>query len=177
MFVNTYSSKTVKRQAQDGAALVISLIMLSLMTVIGVAAMDTTILEIKMAGNIQAEIDAFNNAESSLRLAENIVKDEADDPIPVNFSDLDWLYHSADSNIPSHNEFGVTNSDEGDNNARYIVQYAGSRVLAGESAALNSTGGITGSAIHLFQIDSVSDDIGQGAIQIVRSTYATLNAP
>ena len=86
MFLNTFSSNPVRRHAQGGAALVVSLIMLSLMTAIGVAAMDTTILESKMAGNMQAEIDAFNNAESGLRRAENTIRDEVDDPIPVDFS-------------------------------------------------------------------------------------------
>lgn len=171
MFLNTYTTNPVKRHTQSGAALVVSLMMLSLMTAIGVAAMDTTILELKMAGNMQAEIDAFNNAESTLRLAESNVLAEANDAIPANFTG--WLYNSADT-LPSSLNNG--NSGAGDN-ARYIVQYIGAFALAGESSALNSTGGISGSAIHIFQIDARSDDTGQGAIQIVRSTYATLNAP
>ncbi len=186
MFLNTYSPNQIRRHAQSGAALVVSLIMLSLMTAIGVASMEATILESKMAGNLQAQIDAFNNTESSLRLAEGIVLAEANDAVPVDFSTQTWLYTATDS-IPLLDELNVTlddieidldntNSAVGDN-ARYIVWYTGSHTLAGESSALNSTGGVSGSAIHIFQIDSRNDDLGQGAIQVVRSKYATLNAP
>ena len=170
-------SPTVRKQTQGGAALVVSLIILSLMTAIGVAAMETTILQSKMAGNIQAEITAFNNAESSLRSAEDEIRMETNNSTPAIFSDWPWLYGSNDT-LPSlsvQGSLNSSNSGDGDN-ARYIVQYIGSHALAGNSSTFNSSGGITGSVIHMFQIDSKSDEI-QGATKIVRSIYATVNAP
>lgn len=58
---------------QQGAVLVVSLIMLLIMTIIGVSAMRTTILEEKMAGNYRDSNIAFQAAEAALRDAENDV--------------------------------------------------------------------------------------------------------
>lgn len=56
---------------QRGAALVMSLIILLVMTVLGVTAMQVTVLEEKMAGNLRDRSIAFQAAESALRDAEN----------------------------------------------------------------------------------------------------------
>lgn len=55
---------------QCGTALVMSLIILLVMTVIGVTAMQVTVLEEKMAGNLRHRNTAFQAAESALRDAE-----------------------------------------------------------------------------------------------------------
>jgi len=56
---------------QHGAALIISLIILLVMTVIGVTAMQVTVMQEKMAGNLRNKSVAFQAAESALRNAEN----------------------------------------------------------------------------------------------------------
>jgi type IV pilus assembly protein PilX len=55
---------------QSGAVLIVSLIMLLLMTIIGIAGMRTTVLEEKMAGNLGDLNVAFEAAESALREGE-----------------------------------------------------------------------------------------------------------
>lgn len=55
---------------QSGAVLVVSLIILLLMTIIGVTAMQTTVLEEKMAGNTRDLSAAFDASESALRVGE-----------------------------------------------------------------------------------------------------------
>jgi type IV pilus assembly protein PilX len=61
-----------KVASQNGAVLVVSLIMLLLMTLIGISAMQSTVLEEKMAGNFKDKNIAFQAAESALRDAENL---------------------------------------------------------------------------------------------------------
>lgn len=56
---------------QSGAALVMSLVILLVLTIIGVAAMRTASLEERMAGNIQEATSAFHAAESGLNRALN----------------------------------------------------------------------------------------------------------
>lgn len=56
---------------QKGVVLVISLIMLALLSIIGVAAMQATGLEEKMAGNMRDRNIAFQAAEAGMRDAEN----------------------------------------------------------------------------------------------------------
>ncbi len=68
------------KPAQAGAALIVSLLMLLVLTMLGVSAMQSTVLEEKMAGNYRNRNLAFNAAETALRdaeqyLAANITSD------------------------------------------------------------------------------------------------------
>ena len=54
---------------QDGAALIVSLILLVVLTLIGLGAMNQSSLEEKMASNMQRSVQAFQLAETSLALA------------------------------------------------------------------------------------------------------------
>lgn len=58
-------------QRQRGAALVLSLVMLLLLTFMGVAAMNTANLQEKMVGNLQDSQVAFEMAEMALRQGES----------------------------------------------------------------------------------------------------------
>ena len=62
--------KTLFAARERGAVLVVSLLILAMMTIIGVAAMDTSVMEEKMAGNMRDRNIAFQAAESALRLGE-----------------------------------------------------------------------------------------------------------
>jgi type IV pilus assembly protein PilX len=67
---------------QSGVALIISLVVLLLLTMITVTALQVTSLEQKMAGNMQEQNVAFQAAESALREAEGLIA--IDDPT------IDW---------------------------------------------------------------------------------------
>lgn len=58
------------RKSERGAALLVALIMLLLITILGVSAMQTTTLEEKMAGNLRDRHVAFQAAEAALRAGE-----------------------------------------------------------------------------------------------------------
>ena len=59
---------------QRGAVLAISLIMLLVLTLLGVTAMRTTVLEEKMAGNMNDRNVAFQAAETALRDGEALIE-------------------------------------------------------------------------------------------------------
>jgi type IV pilus assembly protein PilX len=61
-------------KVQTGVVLVISLIILLLLTLIGLTAMQTTVLEEKMAGNLRDKNIAFQAAESALIVAKDSLK-------------------------------------------------------------------------------------------------------
>lgn len=61
-----------------GAALVVSLIVLMILTLIGVASMQSTALEERMAGNIRDLNIALQTTESALREAEGVIEGLAD---------------------------------------------------------------------------------------------------
>jgi len=58
-----------QRRKQSGVTLVITLILMVLITVIGIASLRTTSLEEKMAANMQQSTRAFESAESGIRKA------------------------------------------------------------------------------------------------------------
>ncbi len=60
--------------AQNGSALIVSLVILLVMTIIGITGMKTTVLEEKMANNFRDKDVAFQAAESALRVVEMISK-------------------------------------------------------------------------------------------------------
>ncbi len=54
---------------ERGAALFVGLVLLLVMTVFGVSGMSTATLELAMAGNVQAQQDAFQAAETGIDIA------------------------------------------------------------------------------------------------------------
>lgn len=59
------------RRGETGAALIVSLIFLLVLTMLGLSAMSTTTLEERMAGNMQSRMLAFQAAEAALREGES----------------------------------------------------------------------------------------------------------
>lgn len=59
----------IPQQRQSGAALVVGLVLLLVMTLLGVSGMSTATLELTMAGNAQAQQTAFQAAETGIDIA------------------------------------------------------------------------------------------------------------
>ncbi|TCK05937.1 pilus assembly PilX family protein [Marinobacterium mangrovicola] len=64
---------------ESGAALIVALIMLLLITIIGVSAMQTTTMEERMAGNLRDRHVAFQAAEAALRQGESDAENDFPD--------------------------------------------------------------------------------------------------
>ncbi len=67
---------SIKRQ-QRGTVLVISLVILLIMTLVGIASMQTTVLEEKMTGNLRDQNMAFQAGEAGLREALDWLEEKA----------------------------------------------------------------------------------------------------
>jgi type IV pilus assembly protein PilX len=79
------TTNSVRRRggvAQRGVALVISLLILLVLTIIGVAAMQSTTMDNKMAGNMRDESLAFEAGEAGLRDAEGWINSQNVTPGP-----------------------------------------------------------------------------------------------
>ncbi|MGC9184246.1 MAG: pilus assembly PilX family protein [Thiomonas sp.] len=61
-------------QTQRGVALIVSLILLLIVTVIGLAAIRSTTLQEKMASNLQDRQIALQNTEAALRIAQGLLQ-------------------------------------------------------------------------------------------------------
>lgn len=63
----------LRTRQQAGSALIISLILLLVMTILGITAMQSTTLQERMAGNMKDRHAAFQAAEAALREAEAVI--------------------------------------------------------------------------------------------------------
>lgn len=69
------------RKKEQGAVLIIALIMLLILTILGVAVLDSSVLEERMAGNYIERNRAFQAAEAGLRAGERWVAARVEQPI------------------------------------------------------------------------------------------------
>lgn len=60
-------------QRQSGSVLMVSLVILLVLTLLGVSGMNTTVMQERMAGNVQESLSAFQAAEAGLRDGEKDV--------------------------------------------------------------------------------------------------------
>lgn len=93
------------RRTESGAALVVALIFLLVMTLTAVVAMRTTTLEERMAGNARDRDKAFQAAEAALRDAE----DRLDPPPAISqfTNNNDGWYHFASNEAPDWSANGT----------------------------------------------------------------------
>jgi type IV pilus assembly protein PilX len=165
---------------ERGAALIVSLILLLIMTIIGISAMNGARLEVSMAGMMQREEVAFRGAERALttaeRYTENMVGafDEmakghyiAEDELDV--SDTVWsapdIVSLVKSDVPELSAHDA-----------FIVEYQGVMTVPG--SALNDGGDapIPGDKVIVYRIATRSDTDGR-AVRIIESIYTKLYNP
>ena len=70
----------IRREAQQGAILVMCLIFLTILTLMAVSSMDTSVTEERMAGNMQDYNQAFEAAEVAMETAEGWLGAQLDMP-------------------------------------------------------------------------------------------------
>jgi len=73
------NNQLIEYKNQTGSALIVSLSILLVLTILGVSAMRTTSLEEKMAGNSRDAQVAFEAAEAALREGEKFIDDSLND--------------------------------------------------------------------------------------------------
>jgi len=91
--MNNFSHRPNVRPRQRGAVLFISLIMLLLLTLIGITAMQVTLLQERMAGGFRVQHQAFEQTEGTLKDTRKSLNDAANASGP--------LYYSADATLVS----------------------------------------------------------------------------
>ncbi len=157
----------IRAHRQAGAALALSLVAMAILTIIGIAAMNSTLLQMLLAGNMQFQSSALINAENTLVNAErsaqsfplqtsystagkyNIATDGAKDPITMSWSGADSV---ADT----------------DANNRYLLEHGGTQTIAGNSASWGKK--TTGVTVEVVRVTAHSEGT-KGAVRMVQSMY------
>ncbi|MCW7755245.1 PilX N-terminal domain-containing pilus assembly protein [Desulfobotulus sp. H1] len=118
---------------EKGIILITSLVLLVILTLIGIAAMQSTTLQERMAGNMEQRDRAFQAAESGLRAAE--ARFAAWGINPPAFNGQDGRYHSVSSPLPADWWLPARNPmQDADSNAVFIIE----EVRSIEDAGANS---------------------------------------
>ncbi len=92
-------TKNNNLQTQNGSALIISLIILLVMTILGIQGMQSSALEEKMASNYRDRAMAFEAAEAALVAGEAWLDQESEPPVADNSGSSNvWTFGSPDIN-------------------------------------------------------------------------------
>jgi type IV pilus assembly protein PilX len=91
--------RTARIPRQNGAILVVSLLLLLVLTVLGLTAMQVTRMEERMAGNTRDKDVAFQGAEAGLREGEAQLETLTEEPIPCTAAPCDVWERGANEMI------------------------------------------------------------------------------
>ena len=178
-------SRSSMQYRQQGAALVVSLILLLVMTLIGVSAMNGARLEISMASLMQQEEAALRRAERTLDFAEDHVETLVSTAGQFQFSSDNDAYYVLSDNLDaavadwsSLNPLAGPESTDNsiDDDDALVVEYLGLRSITGESERERVGAPVAGGQAHVYRITARSAT-GAKAVRIVQSMYTTMQAP
>lgn len=175
--------KTIKQHItrQNGAVLIVSLIILLVLTVIGVSAMSTSSLEEKMTGNLRDQDVSFQAAESALADGEHNIYGWVLHPTPTASANNSVWTRDAMGTIASlaYNdnwwntkaiEFGASTATNLSNlyaDPRFIVEE-----LAFKADSLDPNVAGKGIGIYYYRVTARAHGLSQHALTILQSTYA-----
>lgn len=121
----TTMNRRFAQSEQKGAALIVSLIVLLVLTLIGVAGMNTSVMQERMAANSQNANRAFQAAESTVRALTN----------QLYGNDLSLLRESMQSASGESSVVAVTNLDTGNGiSGSYQARFLGEIIVTSGSS-------------------------------------------
>ena len=159
-------------QSQQGAALVVALILLLVMTILGVTAMNSSILQGFMSNAFQQQTRTLALAENTLRAGELDVEDLVANGVGTGRDS----YYANIVNNPG-DAFPAAAYGTAWPITNYYIEYLGQRIVPGESVAIG--GGLEDSLVHVFRVSAreTRPDDERGGTRIVQSLYLTLDGP
>lgn len=143
----------LNRRRQSGSSLVIALIILIVLMILGVGAVMTANSQFKMAGNLQFENQAKNNAENQLATAEN------------------WL--NTNGGATSNYVLGVPVTVATGKDSYTILLRGMNKIPAGGSASVGSPPPAGTASVNLFEVTGHGES-ARGASRDVVAIYEVL---
>jgi type IV pilus assembly protein PilX len=163
---------------QKGVVLIMSLVFLIGLSIIGIAAMDTAALELKMSGSTQRHITAMSQAESTLLTAEQAIDAIIANPASFAFTTVGDGYYAKNEvvNMNSIDWSGISSEQGVDVNNRYVIQYLGSKAIPGDGENISQDDKVAGGHVYTFSITARSEG-AKNTVRLVQSLYVTQTAP
>lgn len=186
---NMYSNKHNNIKLQGGVVLVTSLVLMAILTVIGVAAMRSNMMDVNIHKNMQSRSNAFQCAEAALRAGEMWLNDDLN-TLPDEVTTLPdqalfqvWSYKAAaiqdiyrkDLSWWEINGWSGINLTDADNQVgcavipRFIVEKVGTVADAGKDLSIESR---SKSGIDFFRVTAFSVGVDNSANVLLQTTFA-----
>lgn len=163
---------------QRGAALVVALLLLLVMTVLGITALNSSTLQNFMSS-------AYQQQTTTLAGAENVLLEGEIDVEAIVTAGVGTRTHYVDLTDTTQTQFDLVSWGSGWPVAQtigeititgsYFIEYMGEFEVPGESIA--EGGGLEDSKIHIFRVSARGGEANRGAIRTVQSYYVTLQPP
>ena len=161
-------------QKQRGATLIISMIFLLILSIIGLAGMDVTGLEERMAGNMRDRNIAFQAAEAALRDGENYLESIVVLPtfdgtnglysLPAdgtkNWEEVDW------SDSTEVRDYSGSGFNELADNSSYIIED-----LAAAAASDSLEVGVPADTTRFYRVTSRAEGLTDTTEVIIQTVY------
>lgn len=177
--------------AMRGAVLVVSLVILLLLTLIGFAATNTSVLEVLMSFNTVRQTQSLATAENVLRVGETDVLDVTNlfAANPVALTPAYYYNHELNGTDPLETDLrdwsgfqsaAVPDPDDADAvMGRYLIEYLGSRqVLPTAENGCSADETKPGCTVYVHIVTARSETSeSRGAVRIVQSVFVTDYGP
>lgn len=166
-------ANNLNKSKQEGLALIMSLVILLVLTLLAVTSMNTSNLQILMTGNSQYQMIALNTAEDAINTAQKAVDELVNNStaitsgyynttVPLDIKNVNW---------DSGNVATITAT-----NSKYIVEFLKTQELNSSSKAWRQDAGIVGDDVSVFRI-TARTPASRGAMRYVQAIYVTLKSP
>ncbi len=165
------ATRLYDRRSQGGAALIVSLLLLLVMTILGVTAMNSSIMQGFMSSSYQQQTTTLVGAENLLLRGEMEIEDRTG-PGGAGFGGVLHFINLTDDPPPTQFPARIFDTLWPNN---HVVEYLGEFEVPGESIAEGS--GFADSRIHIYRVSARSMEGQRGGLRIVQSLYVTLSDP
>ena len=166
-------------QQQTGATLIVSLLILLVMTLLGVTAMQTNILEEKMSGNSKDVSLSLQAAEAALREAEAYVETIVS-PAAAFDGTTAWLYpDNTNVDIYADATWNTARNYQGGaitnvtTNPKYVIELVGEIGSATTDININGYGESSGAgAVNSFRVTARGTGGSDSTVTLLQAHYA-----
>lgn len=158
---------------ETGAALAVSLILLLIMTVVGVAAMNGARLEVSVAGLRQDEEVALRGAERTVETVEAFIGQNRYNLYDASVAGFYLPETHVDASVTDWTAIDKIDADSNpgfDEHETLLLEYLGVMTLHGDSENVGGDQALAGSKVKAYRVTGRSDTDGK-AVRIVETIY------
>lgn len=164
---------------QSGAVLFVGLMMLLIMSLIAITGMQTSTLEVRMAGNTRDSLVALQTAEAALKAGETLLDTSVLNLADFDTNGSDGLYDNSNDQLLStlnwtaadSRSYAGFNPSNVETAPRYVIQHISETNAAPNLIVQNYGGNQAGQTIQLYRVTARGTGGSDNTEVILQSIY------